>query len=297
MENYEAPTQPYTPSVTLSITFSGPFLFAFPPSHRNNLVHIFAPYCPYHEAGIFYSNGSQSEIDLWRHALSVDKTLTPADRKYAIEGPGIQANLADPQIISEVNPPASLCGFVAEGAPVNMVRTTLEKIRIDKMLFRLSVPKPEFIFPMYYDCLEVVNGYNTDHPPVLTPHCTGLRFFYRWHPGSRICLRPPAGEMPAITPPVFRDFQNVADIEVRYEGLGLNDENDPHADSRSCFASLAVLAGLEQWLNYGDGKSSPTNPSPSKPHQLRSAELAVRPNLLIHSGGDCHPPIIVAGLD
>jgi hypothetical protein len=159
------------------------------------------------------------------------------------------------------------------------------------MLFRLSVPKPEYIYPLYCDCLEVVTGYDTDPTNILTAHCTGLRFFYRWHPGSPIFLRPPAGEMPTITPPIFREFDTVADIEVRYEGLNLNDENDPHADSRSCFASLAVLAGVEQWLNYNDGKTSPTNPSHCK--NLKP----IGPRLLVHSGGDCHSPQIAVGLN
>lgn len=291
VETKSAPVPSPSLPIALSITFSGPLLFVFPGPHRNGFVHVLAPYCPYHEAGIFYSNGSQSEIDLWNKALSYDNTLTGADRKYVIDGPGIEANLTSPQIVSELNPPGPQCGLAA-AAPASIVRARLDKIRLDKMLFRLSVPKPEYIYPLYDDCLEVVTGYGTDPSHVLTPHCTGFRFFYRWHPGSPIVLRPPAGEMPTITPPIFSEFNTVADIEVRYEGLNLNDENDPHADARACFASLAVLAGVEQWLNYEDGKTSPTNPSRCKDFKPRVERV-----LLIHSGGDCHSPVIAVGLD
>jgi hypothetical protein len=63
-----------------------------------------------------------------------------------------------------------------------------------------------------------------------------------------------------ITSPFYPQLPQPGDIEIRYDGIGLEDENDPHSDARACFASLASLAGTEWWLYYDDGLGCPTNP-------------------------------------
>lgn len=271
------------PLAWLSITFSGPFLYVFPPEHRNAMVDVYAPYCPYHEGGFFYSDDSQSETDLWKKAVAVDHSLKDCDRIYSIRGDGIHANPDKVQIISGINPPKPWEAKIFNADPL---ATT---VRTDKALFCLSVPKPRFIHPLYFDFLEIVPGFKNNATGNLVSYPTGLRFFYSWDPCSRIHLVTPAGSIPDITPPEFSQFQTVPDIEVRYEGFNLSDENDPHADSRSCFASLTTLIETELWLNYNDGKSSPTNPSHGKVPQgpIRTT---------IHTGGDCHAPVITLGL-
>lgn len=276
----------------LSITFSGPLLFLFPAEQGDSTVKIFAPYCPYHEAGIFYSSTSQSETDLWIKALEVNPKLKDSDRAYSIHGTGIQSDAAKPIMLSPATSvPESEAKSVqnSKDGILNLSRDLASSIRTDKVLFQLSVPNPKYIYPLYYDVLEIVNGYKTSATGAVSVHFTGLRFFYPWDPSSHITLATPAGDVPDITPPVFGEFPSVPDIEVRYEGLNLTDRNDPHSDSRSCFASLNTLLESEYWLNYNDGKGSPTNPSHG-----RDQHGVVR--LLIHSGADCHAPVITLGL-
>jgi hypothetical protein len=79
---------------------------------------------------------------------------------------------------------------------------------------------------------------------------------------------------------------------VRYQGLGLLDENDRHSDARACFASMVTLVGKEFWLNYGDGMCSPTNPSHPVPLQSHTGM-----SILAHPGGDCYAPALVVWPD
>ena len=93
----------------------------------------------------------------------------------------------------------------------------------------------------------------------------------------------------------------MGDIEIRYQGLGLADENDMHSDARSCFASMAALAGVEWWLNYGDCKGSPTNGSKGSKDEAKSSGPCAGSNGKVtihnHTGGDCHAASLVNGLD
>jgi len=235
--------------------------------------------------------------------------LPGAERIYSIHGDGIQANPSNPSVINPAYPPVA---HHADQRILKLGNETTLAPRLDKMLFRLSVPRPQYIFPLYFDNVEVVAGYDQMPTNHLAGHCTGLRFFYVWDAMSAIKLVIPSGYTLEFTPPVFTELPTIADIEVRYEGLNLADENDPHSDARSCFASLATLAGVEMWLNYGDGRSSPTNPScasgnvygdpqpcegVTEPLAGQRPNTEDRPSLLLHTGADCYAPIIVSGLD
>jgi hypothetical protein len=280
----------------LSITFSGPFLYVFHPGHVNTTVDIYAPFCPYHAAGIFYSRSSVSETDLWKCALSKDHSLTKTERTYALKGAGIHVSAKNPQVITP---------FPQAGIQVNILGHgdgTVFAPRIDKMMFSLSVPRPKYIYPLYYDFVEVIRGYKTTPSYKYLYYCTGLRFLYEWNSQYPINLTIPSGDAVDITPPVFGQLPRPwsADIEVRYAGCDLADENDPHSDARSCFASLVNLAGVEHWLNYGDGHGSPTNlchTPPIDPHATAPGPCECLGPVHLHTGGDCYAPVMVAGLD
>ena len=82
----------------VSITFSGPFVYDFGEITKSGLVTVYAPYCPYHLGGIFFSLNSLSENDLWQCAQSrhpKDKLV----RTYAVTG-GISANPMKSRITS-----------------------------------------------------------------------------------------------------------------------------------------------------------------------------------------------------
>lgn len=284
--------------ISLSITFSGPLLFDF---HQGSdtTVDIFAPYCPYHAAGIFFSYSSQSETDLWKCVQPDTGQLPPSARAYSIYGDGISANANAPTIISPTFPPGL---FKSEISPfLSTKKFGQYSLRSDKALFRITAPRPEMVCPLYFDSVEVVPDYNPGSiTGNMSPYPTGLRFFYRWDAGTAVQLKLPRNLESLITPPVFDGVPTLADIEFRYQGLDLADENDTHSDARSCFASLATLAGMTCWLNYGDGKSCPTNPSPTPPEVPGippTCQGVGRLHLLSHTGGDCHAPVIVNGLD
>ncbi len=285
----------------LSISFSGPYLYDFRPEYE---VDIYAPFCPLHEAGFFYSDNSRSETDLWTCAqeevvAAGQQPLNQSQRIYEIKGPGIRSNWTQPTILDRMKRPhpgpkaTKILAFGKHASPTP---------RFDKMLFKLSVPVPQYIYPLYTDLLEVVDGYSTMPSGTFLSYATGFRFFYPWDGKSDVHLKIPTGKLCLVTPPVFSELPKIADIEVRYAGPDCADRNDPHSDARSCFASLAALAGCEKWLNYGDQLSSPTNPShgSAAPVTLSNpcADIGEPArNLLQHTGGDCHPPVIALGLD
>jgi hypothetical protein len=286
-------------AITLSITFSGPLLYDFAPADGSNSVIIYAPYCPYHLAAFFYSINSLSEADLWKCAQSRSHR-DGMKRAYTITGSGIITNPYKPVVITPSYPMGFSSGFPKRGTQT--LPSGYFAPRTDKMLFQLTLPCPGYVHALYYDKVEIVPKF--DQPPNnnnIAPHFTGLRFFYAWDAKSPIQLQIPSGDTFDIEPPVFREFPTLADIEVRYEGLGLTDDDDPHSDARSCFASLATLAGLEWWLNYGDGKSSPTNPSSgATPLPVPGPCAGMNSGggrLELHTGGDCHAAVIVNGLD
>jgi hypothetical protein len=310
------------PTIGLSITFNGPMLYDFVPGNADDGVDIYVPYCPYHEAGFFFSHGSWSETDLWNCALQSKKPLKTGDRIYAIEGIPSNANMPTALIssfppglrLTTITPPESNRGSKTksrDGAdPVYILKLDGNRKRgtrkglpptITKAMFKLSVPMPLFIGSLYHDSLEVVADFGTKPTGSNLLHCTALRFFYEWDAASKISLNIPDGTSRDITPPVYEELPTMADIEVRYEGFNIADENDPHSDARSCFASLSALAGPEWWLSYGDGMSSPTNPSlptsvvpvPRDPCQTDRLQRRV----FFHTGADCHAPVVVNGLE
>jgi len=292
------PCAPYP--VALSITFNGPFLYDFKHEFGSRSVSIYAPRCPFHLAGIYFSLSSLSELDLSkRQGLRHPKEKLR--REYRIQSKGITSYEGIPQVIDPFYPGNSHHTSLTDSIKSLPAGSILNPLN-EKVLFKVSVPNPQYIFPIYYDYLEVVEGFDT--PPQnnnITLHCTGLRFFYMWDARDPIQLVLEKGETFNIEPPIFREVPASGDIEIRYEGIGLIDENDPHADARSCFASLAALASVEWWLNYGDGLGSPTNRSQGAPHPLPEpgpcAETADSSLRVIHTGGDCHAPVIVNGLN
>jgi hypothetical protein len=287
-------------SIALSITLSGPFLYDFAPANASDSVIVYAPYCAYHLAGFFYSINSLSETDLWTCAQSTPKPHAGMKRTYTITG--ITPNKNPPEVIAAKYPAGFTKDALLKGIKMLPNNGTFAP-RTDKMLFQLTLPRPTFVYPLYYDRVEVVPTYRqTPNNDNIGPHCTGLRFYYPWDAKNPIQLQIPSGGTFNIEPPVFREFATVGDIEIRYEGLGLADENDPHSDAHACFASLAALAGVEWWLNYGDCKSSPTNPSSGSsspapvPGPCAGMNEGGGRHSELHTGGDCHAPVIVNGL-
>lgn len=308
----------------LSITFSGPMLFDFVPETENGRVDIYVPFCPFHEAGFFYSSGSLSEIDVWKKEPKTGPGR-PLNIAYKIFGEGIKQNPKAHLISSQfpkgptpvtktppepehqkdsTTPAASNIVYILQLAAQKSkgAKTTVSPPPY-KTMFKLTVPMPRYVSPLYFDNLQVVESFDVKAGQTLFQHCTALRFFYEWNARSIIQLGTPTTSY-EITPPVFNNLPQMTDIEVRYEGIEIEDENDPHSDARSCFASLATLAGVDWWINYGDGLTSPTNPS-RPPSDSSTKATASRPgnaraasgfSLLSHTGGDCHAPVIVNGL-
>lgn len=308
----------------LSITFSGPMLFDFVPDTENGRVDIYVPFCPFHEAGFFYSSGSLSEIDVWKKEPKTGPGR-PLNIAYKIFGEGIKQN-PKAHLISSQFPkgptPVTKTPPEPEGQKDSTKRAASNIVYIlqlaaqksegakttvspppYKTMFKLTVPMPRYVSPLYFDNLQVVESFDVKAGQTLFQHCTALRFFYEWNARSIIQLGTPTTSY-EITPPVFNNLPQMTDIEVRYEGIEIEDENDPHSDARSCFASLATLAGVDWWINYGDGLTSPTNPS-RPPSDSSTKGTASHPgnaraasgfSLLSHTGGDCHAPVIVNGL-
>ncbi len=280
------PTHPY--SIALSVSFYGPLLYDFRP--HSPWVDIYAPYCPYHLAGFFFDDFSYSETLLWQGAQQ-PASLPPADRAYTLHADGLIAHRGRPTLLQ----PATLAG----ATPLYQPKTV--RLQKDKVLFKLSVPRPELIYPLYPDNVQIVES-ATKKPKVWNQfqhYATGLRFFYRWDALSAVLLDVPGGGSVNLTPPLLGTLtpeldHTVSSIEVRYQGLGILDQNDVHSDARECFASLATLAGLTAWLNYGDGKGAPTGlaPNPPKPGSS-SGPIQVRSL----TGADCHAPVILNNLN
>jgi len=308
----------------LSITFSGPMLFDFVTDDKAGLVDIYVPFCPYHEAGFYFSSSSLSEIDVWKNEKNA-AARRPLNIAYKITSDGIRPNpKADlissnfpkgPKPITKTPPESEL----QQGADRGGVSDSVYILQLGgqdgaakktkctpptyKTMFRLTVPMPRYVAPLYCDNVEVLDSFGGKASHTLYQHCTALRFFYEWNAGSAIWLGTPANSYD-ITPSIFSHLPQMADIEVRYEGIDIEDENDPHSDARSCFANLATLAGVEWWINYQDGLTTPSNPSrppdlaaakAEKPRSV-SAQRVVGHNLVSHTGGDCHAPIIVNNL-
>jgi hypothetical protein len=306
----------------LSITFNGPMLYDFVPQGANGTVDIYVPFCPYHEAGFFFSDGSYSEVDLWNCALKSRRRRDTIQRTYRIEG--LSPNGELPTALVSTFPPGLTLATITppEGskskkkkAPagansVYILRLDGKRRRgrskglpptISKAMFKLSVPMPRYIGGLYYDNLEVVVNSGTTPNGSFIPHCTALRFIYDWDAASKVSLIIPDGSSREITPPVYDELPAMADIEVRYEGLNIADENDPHSDARACFASLSALAGTTWWLSYNDGMSCPTNPSlPTGARPVPRDPCATggpHRGVPFHTGADCHAPAIVNGLE
>jgi hypothetical protein len=275
-----------TAPVTLSVSFYGPLLFDFRP--RSQWVDIYAPYCPYHLAGFFFDDFSYSETLLWQGAQQAAQ-LDPAARAYTLHADGLAAHRGRPTVLQ----PATLAGAPPLYQPKNI------RVQKDKVLFKLTVPRPELIYPLYTDNVQIVES-ATKKPKVWNQfqhYATGLRFFYRWDALSSVLLDVPGGSSVNLTPPLLDTLtpdlnQAMASIEVRYQGLGILDQNDVHSDARACFASLITLAGLTAWLNYGDGKGAPTSLTPNPPRP-GSGPIQVRSI----TGADCHAPVILNNLD
>lgn len=307
----------------LSISFNGPMFFDFATSKGAKVVDVYVPYCPLHLGGFFFSSGSCSETDLYAHCKSGADPAKWPPRNYTISSAGIKATSDLPTAI-----PCSGAGKLLTRTPRPKPKVPLEQqhesadIHADAMdsiyllsiepiaqaadakgdptlpdlkrLFKLTVPMPRFVSALYSDFLEVVP--NASLPPCGDKfvHCTSLRFYYAWD-GSEVNLQLPDGSTSTpITPPLFPQLPQLADIEVRYDGIGLEDENDPHSDARACFSSLASLAGADWWIYYSDGLGCPTNPYRRESKQPGKVEKPK--TVLIKTGSDCHAPVITTGL-
>jgi len=325
----QTPSETSSQAPSLSITFNGPMLFDFILSAAGNTVDIYVPYCPYHEAGFFFSSGSLSETDLWNCALQSQTTpLTISDRAYGVTGSGIKSNNSLPKplqasfptgpLLKTITPPESSTKQAQTTGSDTVYILKLPETKIGakqsslpptlaKAMFKVSVPMPAHISPLYADSLNVISGAGTGPTPAdqAIAHCTSVRFFYEWDAATDITLSAPGGGSHTITPPVYAGLPTMANIEIRYEGPNLADENDPHSDARSCFASLAALAGTDWWLNFNDAISCPTNqslPVGNTPVQRDPCQATISNNVTrlqprFHTGADCHAPIIVNGLD
>lgn len=302
----------------LSITFSGPFLFDFARGNQDKEVDIYAPFCPLHEAGFFFSSYSLSETDLCKPLMT--NSARPQNLTYSIHGSGIKS-YSESQLIKAdfgldltpalITPPetsqAKGISKNANASNVYILQMPTKKGKklstvqpcAGKTMFKLIVPMPKYVASLYYDFLEVVDVYNPKTSNGACPHSTSLRFYYEWDAKSDIKLAINGNDHDTITPPVYKELPTTADIEVRYEGIGITDENDPHSDARSCFASLATLAGLSWWPDYGDKWASPTNPSkPGSRHsksRMGNKSIGDPSHNTSHTGNDCHAAVIING--
>ncbi len=310
------------PVIQLSISFSGPMFFDFATNLSAGLVDIYVPYCPYHEAGFFFLRHSYSESDLYACAVQSNNG-NAVDRVYSVVTGGIPTRTSLPDSITSSFPtgkslktttPTEASASAAKnraGQPSDTIyllsidglgtRASQAKLppTLCKRLFKLSVPMPAYLSTLYTDLLKVVPASSTGSGPLLE-HSTALRFYYEWDAKTDITLNAPYGVSRRITPPVYAELPCISDIEIRYEGLGLEDDNDPHSDARSCFASLTALAGTDWWLYYNDGRTTPTSPilppTPLPEAQLDPCDDYDRGGGHLKTGADCHAPIITMGL-
>ncbi|HEY2470165.1 MAG TPA: hypothetical protein VGI45_20360 [Terracidiphilus sp.] len=310
------------PEIHLSISFSGPMFFDFASNLKDGVVDIYVPYCPYHEAGVFFLRHSYSETDLYACALKF-KTQDQVERAYRITADGIPPRYSLPTPIKSSypagkrsathNPSSKLDSALktkTEQDPEHIYILSIDNgserakerlpTSVCKRLFKLSVPMPAYLGTLYTDHLQVLPGSGSIED-VAFEHCTALRFYYEWDAESKVYLRAPCHLVRNITPPVYDELPLISDIEIRYEGINLQDGNDPHSDARSCFASLTSLAGTDWWLYYDDGRTSPTGPilpltqcPPIERDPCDDYEHGG--GLHIRTGADCHAPIITTGL-
>jgi hypothetical protein len=316
-----------TPIIQLSISFSGPMFFDFSTNASRGRVEIHVPYCPYHEAAFFFQRHSYSESDLYACALK-NHGGTASARCYSIDIGGLQLTPPSPLPIISAFPkgkPLATTTPIVTSSKEQSTRapSTADSIYVlsidglksqhslnnfptclSKHLFQFSVPMPNYLSSLYTDKVQILplSGKPTG---TFQEHATALRFYYEWDGNSDIVLNAPNGLSRMITPPLYKELPSIGDIEIRYEGIDLEDDNDPHSDARSCFASLVALAGTDWWLNYGDGRTTPTSPvlPPSVPKprdpcdNYDDGRLEYEAGRLeIKTGADCHAPIITTGL-
>lgn len=294
-------------------------LFDFGKSGTSGEVDVYVPFCPYHEAGFFFQTDSYSETDLFACATKTKDV----PREYSIKSSGISLPTSAPLPVYPCFPPSttllktytpSASGTkrtpaTADGtvyllsAPDPGSRRLKEKANpLDKRLFKISVPKPWFIASLYTDSLEVCVDSTSPRAigklsaSAARQHATSLRFYYPWDAKSPIHLMPPYGKPLPITPPTYREVPVLSDIEIRYEGIGLEDDNDPHSDAHSCFASLTAMAGANWWLNYGDGRTSPSSHMIPREPFLKLNPCPQPEQQKIKTGDDCHAPLLTIGL-
>jgi hypothetical protein len=291
--------------MTLSITFQGPFLFDFKDSPEDDLtVDIYAPYCAYHEAGIFFGDSAYSETDLANAPpVVVVPTGEKVPRKYFIAGPGIKACSTVPNQIYPHHPPRDPSIEPYNDPLLKPLETETLTLNPGKVLFQFTVPRPSHIYPLYCDVVQIRKSFDEGpgQSALMPIHATGLRFSYAWDSTTSIYLyargtdpsknAPPTTGVYEITPAAAGNCPGLANhgsIDIRYQGLEQLDRNDPHSDARSCFASLATMAGATQWwLDYGDGLAEPADPIPPD---------LIRETFTSYTGGDCGAPVIGRGL-
>lgn len=225
-------------------------------------------------------------------------------RKYFIAGPGIKPCSTVPNQIYPLHPPRDARTKPPYNDPfLKLLESETSGRNPGKVMFQFTVPRPSHIYPLYCDEVQIVKSF--DEAPgqyALMPiHATGLRFLYVWDSSTKIYLyapgtcpsknTPPSKGVYEITPPAAGNCHGLADhgsIDIRYQGFEQLDRNDPHSDARSCFASLATMAGATQWwLDYGDGLAAP-------------ADATMPPDLIqnftSYTGGDCGAPVIGRGI-
>jgi hypothetical protein len=244
---------------TLAITFNGPFVFSVQSDH----IDVFAPKCEDHLAGVFWTTSEYPISGLSRNGDG---------QTYIISGSGINPSGPPTQISYLPVPPGTNGGLLPAPAGTNPVTSYA--------YFHIQVPLPKIIYGMNADSVEVVEG-DTGPTGVMADYATAVRMYYDWTVGSAVLMQlpfyQPAGSnlpVPSIpvTPPSGNGLPDYGDIEFQYRGPAAGDSD--HEDAIACFSNIALLAGVDWWLNY---YASPNS------------------GLLVRPGSDCKALPIIFG--
>jgi hypothetical protein len=238
----------------LTLTFRGPFLFVVPPATGGVLsptVDIYAPICSQHLGSVFFGDRSLSIFGNPQNGSAM---------QYVVRGVA-----PNPGVISfQWNFGLSTNSIFV--SPDSSTPPVAAKLNPSFAYFRVTAPRPKIFYAMdmVTDTEVVKSGTPTN---TFNSLLTAFRLYYDWDAITQITLTappnvsavpfaitPPAGQPHPGSPASFLPLADTGDVEFEYEGPGMADPD--HQDASSCFNQLALLAGLNWFLNFDNSGGS-----------------------------------------
>jgi hypothetical protein len=128
-----------------------------------------------------------------------------------------------------------------------------------------------------------------------TEHSTALRFYCEWDAKNNIVLNAPCGLSRGITPPIYSELPCISDIEIRCEGLGIEERQRPAFRRPILLCERDGTGGNRLVAKlFTDPNALPTSLPKTAPNPCDNYDKYVKAHL--KTDADCHSPIITTGL-